>query len=105
MGEEVTKEVVNPVKKVIITKENKEMVKGVFKSFNVWITKKLTDFTRKFKNLGFWILIFVMMGCCVGIWGTKLYLYSRLNETILLGGFVYNDKIYTVTQGIDKVVK
>ena len=46
-----------------------------------------------------------MLGVCIGIQETKIYVYSRASEAILLGGFVYHDKIYTITEGADKVVK
>jgi hypothetical protein len=89
---------VNEVKiKNIITKE-KDEVRGIFNTFGSWISKKVTDFTKKFKNLGLWVLIFIMIGVCIGIYGTRIYVYSRINETILLGGFVYGDHIYTVNE-------
>ena len=82
-----------------------KQVLGIIDSIKNWSTKKFNDFTKKFKGLGFWILIVLMLGVCIGIQGTKIYVYSRASEAILLGGFVYHDKIYTITEGVDKVVK
>ena len=93
-------EEIQKTKKEVVKKE----VKGVINRMKLWISKKVTDFFKKFKNLGFWILIVLMIGVCVGIYGSRIYAYSRINETILLGGFVYKDKIFTVTQGAERVV-
>ena len=49
-----------------------------------------------FHTIGFWFLVILLLGVYIGGCGMHLYQKSRMNEAIVLGGFVFEKKIYEI---------
>ena len=49
-----------------------------------------------FHAIGFWFLVILLLGIYIGGCGMHFYQKSRMNEAIVLGGFVFEKKIYEI---------
>lgn len=49
-----------------------------------------------FHAVGFWVLVILLCGACLGGFAMHSYQKSRINEAIKLGGFVFDNKIFEV---------
>jgi hypothetical protein len=72
---------------------NKEKLLNWWKSF----TKGAG---QMFHKIGFWFLILVIAGTILGGSAMSLYQKSRMNEAIMLGGLVFDNKVYNITERI-----
>ena len=45
---------------------------------------------------GLWLSMFCMIGVYVGVMVSKTYYSSKMEESILIGGFVHDKKVYAI---------
>jgi len=67
--------------------------------------EKSKVFYSKIQQIGFWILILMMIGGYVGIEISKHYINKQIDKAIVLGGFVHSGKVYNVTIDVLKTGK
>jgi len=56
----------------------------------------MNEIKMLFHTIGFWFLVVLLCGIFIGGYGIRLYQKSQMQESITLGGFVFEKKIYDV---------
>lgn len=56
--------------------------------------KKLGENAQKW---GFWILLLVLVGSLIGVYGTTKYHNDRLKESTTVGGMIVDGQSYDIT--------
>ena len=54
----------------------------------------LEQISLTFSKIGFWFLVMLLCGIFIGGYGIRLYQKSQMQESVTLGGFVFEKKIY-----------
>ncbi len=49
-----------------------------------------------FSKISFWFLVVLLCGIFIGGWSIKWYQKTQMQESIVLGGFVFEKKIYDI---------
>ena len=47
-----------------------------------------------FHKMGFWFLIFFMIGCLLGGYAIHKYQNYQMSEAVMVGGLVYDNKVF-----------
>lgn len=58
------------------------------------------DVSTIFHKVGFWILVLVLIGTFIGGTAMTWYQKSQMNNAIMLGGFVYDGKVFDIKERI-----
>jgi NAD/NADP transhydrogenase beta subunit len=66
--------------------QSQNLFKGIFMKF-----------VDAFHKFGLWILIAIALGIYIGITVARGYYVTKMNECIKIGGFLHQEKVYTVT--------
>lgn len=61
------------------------------------LTKKTTDM---FHRVGFWLLLLILMGSLLGGYAMSTYQKIQMDNAILLGGYVYKNKVYNISERV-----
>lgn len=88
---------------MIINKLPDNLVKDVvFKddTFKKNVTYFFRNVSTMFHKVGFWILILLIVGGFLGGSAMSMYQKSQMNDAIMLGGFVYNGKVFDIKERI-----
>jgi len=56
--------------------------------------KKLSQSAQRW---GFWVLLLVLLGCLIGVYGTTKYHNNRLKEAVTVGGMIVDGQSYDIT--------
>ena len=53
-----------------------------------------------FHKIGFWFLMLIIAGAILGGSAMSVYQKARMDEAIMLGGLVFDNKVYNITERI-----
>ena len=56
----------------------------------------MKDLLDTFHKMGFWFLVFFMIGFILGGYAVHKYQNYQMNEAILVGGLVFDSKIFDI---------
>jgi hypothetical protein len=56
----------------------------------------MQEIVNAFHKMGFWFLIFFMVGCVFGGYAIHKYQKVQMTESIQIGGFVFDSKVFDV---------
>lgn len=59
--------------------------------------KIFNKFSDIFHKLGLWLLIACVIGISIGINVTRQYYKLKTSESIAVGGFVFDQKVYSIS--------
>lgn len=57
----------------------------------------IRNIINAFHKLGFWFLVFFMVGFICGSYATYKYQQMRMTESVMVGGFVFDNKVFDLT--------
>jgi len=49
------------------------------------------------QRIGFWILLLLMLGACMGAYGMRVYQQGNIADWVKAERFIYDGKVYNVT--------
>lgn len=59
-------------------------------------TSMMKEITSTLHKVGFWLLIFFMAGCVLGGYAIHRYQHYQMNEAVMLGGLVFDNKVFDI---------
>lgn len=54
----------------------------------------MQEIVNAFHKMGFWFLIFFMIGCILGGYAIHKYQNYQMNEAVMIGGLVFDSKVF-----------
>jgi len=51
----------------------------------------------KIQRVGFWVLLLLMLGACIGSYGMRIYQQSNIADWVKAERFIYDGKVYNIT--------
>jgi uncharacterized membrane protein YraQ (UPF0718 family) len=60
----------------------------------------LQNVSAMFHKVGFWVLVLILIGTFIGGTAMTWYQKSQMNNAIMLGGFVYDGKVFDIKERI-----
>ena len=54
----------------------------------------MQEIANAFHKMGFWFLIFFMIGCLLGGYAIHKYQNYQMSEAVMVGGLVYDNKVF-----------
>jgi hypothetical protein len=55
------------------------------------------NIVAKIQRVGFWVLLLLMLGACVGAYGMRVYNQSNIADWVKAERFIYDGKVFNVT--------
>lgn len=74
--------------------------KGEGKTFMENVKTFIQSMGNMFHKVGFWVLVLVLVGAFLGGTAMTWYQKSQMDNAIMLGGFVYDNKIFDIKERI-----
>jgi predicted negative regulator of RcsB-dependent stress response len=62
----------------------------------IWLKEKIKRAGEMFHKAGFWVMVLVLIGAILGGAGMQYYQKQQMDNAILLGGLVYDKKVYDI---------
>lgn len=62
------------------------------------IYKIIVNVFDTFHKFGLWFLVACALGIYIGVSVTRMYYTNKLKESIEIGAFMFNQKVYTIIQ-------
>ena len=54
----------------------------------------MQEIVNAFHKMGFWFLIFFMIGCLLGGYAIHKYQNYQMSEAVMIGGMMYDNKVF-----------
>ena len=55
------------------------------------------NLVSKIQRVGFWVLLLLMLGSCIGAYSMRVYQQNNIADWVKAERFVYDGKVYNVT--------
>lgn len=64
------------------------------------VRNQITNVINKFHNLGFWIIVILIIGFTIGVGYSEKTTKNKISDAITLGGMIHDGKVYDIQERV-----